>query len=223
VLGLFSHHEVHLGKVSPLLVAVSVKNLSYLSPGSALFVHGLGGSRRDIYINYEQSEKPPSDAALTQDAIDRAFKNEARRSQLIYEALGASITVINGKQTGRLGVTRVAVAKSEELEVTGLERTLIDITVRPVYAGGVAPVLKAFKKAKGRVSTSALARMLQRLDYRYPYHQAVGFYLERAGYAIEDQELFGRLGAEFDFYLCNGTPNPTRDEKWRIFYPKGLR
>ena len=62
------------------------------------------------------------------------------------------------------------------LRFTNLERTLIDATVRPVYAGGVFEVRKAYELAKEKVSVNRLAALLQKLDYTYPYHQAIGFY-----------------------------------------------
>ena len=65
--------------------------------------------------------------------------------------------------------------------MTNVERTLIDITFRPVYAGGVLEVLKAFTQAKRQVTTKNLLKLLEEMDYAYPYHQAVGFYLESSG------------------------------------------
>ena len=64
------------------------------------------------------------------------------------------------------------------LRFTNLERTLIDAAVRPVYAGGVFEVRKAYQLAKEKVSVNRLAALLQKLNYIYPYHQAIGFYLE---------------------------------------------
>ncbi len=89
------------------------------------------------------------------------------------------------------------------LRFTNLERTLIDATVRPVYAGGVFEVRKAYELAKEKVSVNRLAALLQKLDYIYPYHQAIGFYLERAGYKVGLVSLLRRFPMEFDFYLAH--------------------
>ena len=40
------------------------------------------------------------------------------------------------------------------VRVTDLERTLIDIAVRPEYAGGVYEVLNVYRLAKGKVSAN---------------------------------------------------------------------
>ena len=57
------------------------------------------------------------------------------------------LCLINGKHTGQLGVVSMKDDAGVEFRVTGLERTLIDITVRPYYAGGVGEVLEAFRRA----------------------------------------------------------------------------
>ena len=92
--------------------------------------------------------------------------------------------------TDRLGVEKIRSAKRELLEVTDLERTLIDITVRPNYAGGAKAVLSAYRQARGRISVDKLLTFLKRFDYVYPYHQAIGFYLEKSSYPQSDWAPF---------------------------------
>jgi len=99
-----------------------------LSHASALWVHGLGGSAREVYVNHEQRDKPPNDSSLTQDAIDRAFKNQPRHTRLIYQMAGTRITILNGKYTNRLAVQEANIPTGDPVEVTSLERTLIDVT-----------------------------------------------------------------------------------------------
>lgn len=109
------------------------------------------------------------------------------------------------------------------VDVTSLERTLVDSTVRPGYSGGVPAVLQAFRLARDRISVTKLLGILRKLDYTYPYHQSIGFYLERAGYTEADQTLVKELGAKFDFYLSHGLNNPAFDPNWRVFFPKRLK
>ena len=113
-------------------------------------------------------------------------------------------------------------AQGEPVTVTGLERTLIDIVVRPDYAGGVYQVLQAFKSAKDRMSVNVLLATLKKLDYAYPYHQAIGFYLQRAHYDPDRWERIKKLAQEFDFYLAHDISDRDYDQSWRIFFPKGL-
>jgi predicted transcriptional regulator of viral defense system len=211
------------GEPSIYAIALSLRNNAYLTHGSAVFLHGLNDQiPQTVYVNYEQSPKPQS-GALTQEGIDRAFSNQQRRSNLTFQYEGYQIIVINGKHTNRLEVSPFVGRYGETLDVTKLERTLIDITVRPAYAGGVVQVLEAFKRAEGSVSVNTLTATLKKLNYLYPYHQAIGFYMERAGYPEGKWSKLLKLGTEFDFYLAHQLPsNKKYDSKWRLFYPSSL-
>jgi hypothetical protein len=62
------------GTAPPAAIAVSINSKSYLSHGSALWIHGLCPAADTYYINHEQSAKVSDPDGLTQSAIDRAFK-----------------------------------------------------------------------------------------------------------------------------------------------------
>jgi predicted transcriptional regulator of viral defense system len=211
-------------KLSPISVAISIKkHNAFFSHASAMWIHGLTENHKDIFINKEQSEKHRNSGQLSQEAIDRAFRNQQRRSKLAYKYQDATITVLNGKHTGRLEVELVKAPSGHEVDVTSLERTLIDITVRPGYAGGPPLVLKAFRLAKNRASVSKLFVLLNKLDYTYPYHQSIGFYLKHAGYTEADQHLAKVRGVSFDFYLSHGLKDPAFDSDWKVFFPQILK
>lgn len=116
----------------------------------------------------------------------------------------------------------MGVVTMDDVDATDLERTLIDATVRPAYCGGVAEVLGAYRTAKDRLSVNRLSAYLKRLAYVYPYHQAVGFYLERAGYTAAQLDLLRQMPRDFDFYLANAMKQTDYDDAWRLFYPKGF-
>jgi hypothetical protein len=84
----------------------------------------------------------------------------------------------------------------------------------------VHAVLEAFRLAKDRISVSKLTALLRRLDYMYPYHQSIGFYLKRVGYPESDQLLAKREPIEFDFYLSHNLKDPDYDPEWRVFFPR---
>ncbi len=209
---------------SPYLIAGSIKKKSFFSHGSAVELHSLTDNvRSEMYINYEQSAKPSSQGVLVQANVDRAFAGSQRQSKLTYEFESKKIIVINGKFTAQLGVEPLTDKSGNELRVTSIERTLIDITVRPSYVGTVFDVLEAFKKSKERVSVSTLVSMLKKIEYLYPYHQAIGFYMERAGFAEKDLSKLRKLGFDINFYLTYGLGEDKKyDSSWRIFYPKSL-
>jgi hypothetical protein len=113
-------------------------------------------------------------------------------------------------------------ATGTKLRVTSLERTLIDATVRPGYAGGVAGVLEAYRRARGQVRVQNLIDTLQELDYIYPYHQAIGFYMEWAGFTAKQFAPLKAIEMNWDFYLAHGLKNPVFNRDWRIHHPKTL-
>ena len=204
-------------------VALSLKSNSYLSHETAMFLQGLmDNPGQRIYVNREQSQKPKG-SGLSQESLTKAFANKQRESKLIYTHQKSKIVMLNGMFTGRLGVEQVRWKKGELLDATNLERTLIDITVRPNYAGGAKAVLDTYRCARGRVSVNGLLKILKRMDYVYPYHQAIGFYLERASYPESDWAPFMELGISLDFYLTHALP-PEReyDQTWRLYYPQDL-
>ncbi len=210
------------GSVSTYSVAISIRTGSYLSHASAMVLHNLTEQvPAVIYVNKEQSDKP-SGGNLSQEGIDRAFSRPPRRSNYIWTYEQHKILLVSGKQTGRLGVIPFVVAASERVDVTSLERTLIDLVVRPHYAGGVLNVLEAFKAARERVSPPQLVGVLRQLGYVYPYHQALGVYLEAAGYPdFLRQELLS-MGTKFDFYLTYDMRERSYSPTWRTFIPAGF-
>lgn len=209
---------------TPFELAVSIKRGAYLCHASAVFLHGLTDLiPKTIYVNFEQSPKPSS-GSLAQEDIHRAFASKQRQSALVYRINDEyQAQMINGKNTQRLEVSELAPsAAGQHLDATRVERTLIDITVRPAYGGGISQVLDTYIAAKSRVSVSTLVATLKKLDYVYPYHQAIGFYMQRAGYEPKQYERLKKLGLEYDFYLAHDIRQKTFDPEWRLFYPKGF-
>ena len=207
---------------SPYLMALSIRPRSYLSHGTAVSIHGLNHQiPKTIYVNQEQSEKPRG-GGLTQERLTLAFSRRQRTSAYIYAFDSYRAVLLSGKQTGAFGVETIRGPQGEDLPTTGVARTLVDIAVRPAYSGGIVQVLEAYRSAKGRVTGAEIVRALGHLDYVYPYHQAIGFLMERAGFPEAEWEKLKRLGTKLDFYLLHGMKKAAREEKWRLFVPEGF-
>ena len=211
------------GEASVYELVASLSPDSYFTHYTAVYLHELTEQVPNvIYLNTEQSRKPQSPSSLTQKGIDAAFKRRVRISNNIASYQDKKICRLNGMNTGKMGVISLNDPAGGEIPVTDIERTLIDITVRPVYSGGVFEVLKAFRRAKGRASVNKLAARLKKMNYVYPYHQAIGFYLERAGYKETAVRLFHKFDMEYDFYLVHQMKEMDYSKGWRLYFPKGF-
>ncbi|WP_052266289.1 hypothetical protein [Pedobacter kyungheensis] len=209
------------GKQNQFTMLSPLAKNGYFAYRSAMELNRLctGGSK----ISYLKTEHPrdrgilKAGNELTQDAITAAFESLPRVNKNVLEWRKGEVMLANGKKTDRLGVLRVE-NEIDSYCYTDLERTLIDIVVRPFYAGGTEQVLKAFKKAKQQLNIEKLNDYLQKLGFIYPYHQCVGYYLEKAGYAKKEYALFNK-NKVFDFYLTHAMEYPDYIEKWKLYVP----
>lgn len=204
-------------------IALSIKPNSFVCHYTAMFLHNLTQQiPKKIYINTEQSKKPVLSKTLEQSRIDLAFKGKDRTTQYFFNFENWEIYCISGKNTGNLGVEELQISESEKIPVTSIERTLIDISVRTIYAGGVYQVLNAYKEAKGKFSINKLVAMLKQLDYTYPYHQVIGFYMERAGYNDSQLHLLKKIEMKYDFYLDYDMKEKDYSKEWKLYFPKNF-
>jgi predicted transcriptional regulator of viral defense system len=202
-----------------------IRSNGYYTHLSALYFHDLlDYEPENVYFNHEQAARISSANTLEQSRIDNAFQKNQRltTARTVYD--DKEYWLLNGKQTGNYGVSVMEIPSGAKVSVTNLERTLIDITVRPAYAGGVNSVLNAYRLAQPQVSVKKLIKTLRCLDYVYPYYQSIGFYLELAGnyptrtiQALEDYDTF-----RHNFYVDYEIKDPTYSPKWRIYYPNNL-
>lgn len=215
-------HRYITPTATPFDVAAKLRPKGYFSHATAVFAHGLTEQiPQTIYLNDEQSQKPAPTGGLTQVGLDRAFRSRQRVSKFAFVYGRTRIVILSGKQTGSLGVIRMDLDGSDHA-VTDLERTLIDIAVRPVYGGGVYEILAAYRAALDRIAIDRITEYLAALDHLYPYHQAIGFYLQRAGASAASTAPLRELGLDFDFYLVHGLKDAVLDPSWRVYVPKGL-
>ena len=209
-----------VGEVSFLQFASSFYKGSYLSHGTALHLHGLA-TLGPTFVNHEQSPKN-STSRLTQSALDRAFRSQQRQSSYVFRYGSRTITFLNGKNTERAGVIEMRGPNNEPLMVTSLERTLIDVIVRPQYAGGIRKVITAFEKARDRVPVPQIAALLAKMKFAYPYRQALGFVLQKVGMSEESLAPLKDRKIRFRFYLDHGMKAPAFNPSWKIYYPPDL-
>jgi hypothetical protein len=182
-----------------------------------------------IYVNKEQSPKPDASTTISQDAIDLAFRNPPRVSNYVYKFNSERMVLISGKSTGGYGVVETQDKSGFPIRLTSVERTLVDIAVRPVYAGGIVSVLSAYRsalgtaaKALGSAPVEKIVHVIRKLGHAYPYHQVIGFYLQRAGLTDDQTSQLHAFGLNFNFYLANGMKEATLNPDWRLYIPRDL-
>ncbi|MBW8467874.1 MAG: hypothetical protein K0M67_06400 [Thiobacillus sp.] len=215
------------GELPTMELLLHLKPRSYYSHYTAMRLHGLTEQvPKVLYLSHERASDTQWNTSLTQSAIDEAFLQPARVSNNYADFKNWQVLLINSANTGELGVLDHEAQLSSESRVkvraTNIERTLIDAAVRPAYCGGVFEVAKAFELAKDVVSVNAMGAMLGKLRYTYPYHQAIGFYLERAGYRASTLDLMRRFPMEFDFYLTHEMSATRYVQAWRLHVPEGF-
>jgi hypothetical protein len=218
------------GEVPLMEALLGLLPASFYSHYTALRLHGLTEQvPKTLYLNQEKSRPSataPEPVALTQADIDAAFARPPRISNQLAKYGDLRIMLLASSDYQQRGVTEGDVnlgdSRPLHLRYTGLERTLIDCVVRPFYAGGVFEVAQAFERAREQASVNALAALLRHMHLLYPYHQALGYYLERAGYKPAALDLLRRLPMERDFYLTHAMGSTRYVPEWRLHVPQGL-
>ena len=222
------------GDVTLEEVLLTIKPRCHFSHYTAVQLHDLTEQDpRTLYINSEQTPKPVSESGLAQERIDQAFSRKPRMTRNVATVKGADrkgtrVCLLNSKHTSYAGVEERAIRlpgekEAIQLRLTDVERTLIDIAVRPFYSGGIAEVQKAYRRAVGRASVNRIAGLLRNLGYVYPYHQTIGSYLETAGFDKKAVNMFyDGFEYEFDFYLSYEMKETEYLPRWRIHVPKGF-
>ncbi|NLA32969.1 MAG: hypothetical protein GX864_03420 [Mollicutes bacterium] len=205
--------------------ALSLNSNSYLSHYTAVFLHDLTlNVPKVIYTNTEQYEKPNKTKRdeLRQINIDKAFSRKFRRSNNIAyfkkQPNDIKVVMLNSKYKKDSKLIYLPINDSL-LAITSIERTLIDIVVRPEYSGGVSEVINIFKNSKSKISINKLISILNNSDYIYPYHQSVGFYLETAGYPENTLKKFENYDFKYNFYLAYQMIDPSFSKRWKVYYP----
>lgn len=213
-----------LGDVSIWSYCLALAKNSYFTHQTALYMHNLVNYPAErIFVNFEQSRNSTFNGSLlTQEKIDYAFAKPQRVSKNIAVFKNYSIYLVNGQNTNMCGVTEIYFNQNK-VRVTNLERTLIDIVVRPSYTKGIEEIIVSYRAARKTVSVKNLVKILQKLSLVYPYHQAIGFLLERTGdYTQYEINQLKDFGLKFDFYLDREIADKEYSKEWKLYYPKSL-
>lgn len=212
-----------VGNYEAYELAASIYPGAHFSHYTALYLHQLTNTiPKSVYLLKEDKYVFSNRSGLVQKNIDLAFSRPMRKTNNIATFDDVKIYMLLGKRHSEEEGIEELEFSGKMYRITSIERTLIDIVVRPEYSGGASEILDAYKLAKGRVSVNLLVKILKDMDFTYPYHQSIGYLLERAGYKESMLKLVESIGIEYDFYLTYGMKDKDYSARWRLFFPKGL-
>ena len=200
-------------------LAAAVSRSSYFSFYTAISIHGLTLQLpKHLYMTNERKSLIRISNSLQQENIDAAFSKRPRQTSNVRSILNFQLHLINGQSNNRLGV----VPFRDCYYVTDVERTIIDSVVRPFYAGGVTQIFEAIVNAKNIIDIDKLVYYYKQMNFIYPYFQAIGFYLDRAGYDNTALAPFLKMRQVHKFYLTYNMRFTEFDPRWNLFYPRGF-
>lgn len=209
-------------KITVFDVASIRSRKAYFSFFSALFINSLTLQiPKVIHLSLERTKRYEynSNNTITQTAVDKSFKKKPRISKDIRYYQNNSVMYLNRQFQNNIGI----VSYKGIYKVTDLERTLIDCVTRPFYAGETTQILDAFKTAKSLLNTEKFIQYFSAMKFTYPYQNAIGFYLELAGYPEEIiRHFYGIRNTNIKFYLTYDIHLPELSQKWSIYHPKNI-
>jgi len=117
------------------------------------------------------------------------------------------------------GHSQAAIERRNRQQILRHARIHDQLASNPQYAGGICKVIRAFEKAKDHVSVPQIATLLAKMKFTYPYHQALGFVLQKVGMSEVGHKLtlnMDHVNSEANHTLDDlGIAKNAREEKIR--------
>ncbi|MDX1958387.1 MAG: hypothetical protein SFU98_07425 [Leptospiraceae bacterium] len=221
----FPHRSYHLYTWKEISLYSLLQNAfprHHFSHHTAAYFHGLTEQiPKNIYFRTELSRNPENESPENQELIDRVFKGKVRESNTFCLVNEFRIYSLFSKKLDDLGIIEMNLTDGSNIRLTDIERTLIDITVRPIYAGGLHEVLKIYQNSASIVSVNKLIAYLRKMNFTYPYHQSIGFLMQLAGnFSPTKIEQLKEIPMNMNFYLDYAMKEMEYSPEWKLYYPK---
>lgn len=209
-------------------MAMAICPEGYFCNLSSIYYHSLTNQiPSSVYLCNETITKrqKPKTEDLTNHKIRTAFIKPHRYTNYVFTFNKHEIIVIDREKGSRYGV--VSAKSLNELFpknsfVTSLERSLIDAIVSPQYNGGITSVYAYFEAAKN-LNIDKLLEIYTKLEFVYPYSQAIGFFFEKLGMKKKASAIYDAFPPKQKFYIDrNAKSSWEYDDKWQLYYPKEL-
>jgi hypothetical protein len=222
-INILKHKVLHKKDLNMYEILSYMNTKSYLSHYTSMSILGLTDQLpKDIYVTIPQKRKTEP-CVLTQDEIDNSYSKPFIRTENIYNN---NVLILNTMDNSDGHFQSIKHEIYGEIRLSDYEKTLIDITIRPEYSGGIYEILEAYRRCSKKISGNDLLKKLRDQNYIYPYHQVIGFYMELSGgYSKSVIRGLKTFGLDRDFYLMKGLKkeNCLYDDNWKIYYPKDFK
>jgi hypothetical protein len=223
------YSSVRLDEIDPYDLATALLPGGYFCNLSAIYYHGLTNQvPNTVYWCQETSarRKGRSKQQVTDARIRAAYVKPSCHTSFVLKQGDHNLVIIERTRETDHGVVTVRRKQSPcpaGSRVATLERALIDAVVSPHYNGGIGSLCEYFRVAKGRLKTQKLLEIYRKLEFVYPYAQAIGFFMENAGMTDHAEEVRRVYPPRQRFYVDHGAKSTwIYNERWMISYPKGL-
>ena len=226
----FRHLLTTTPDANPLELTMGFFEKGYLCFGSALFWNGLSPQvPKTFYIAKERPVPGPKRKlpVLDEFTMQEQFMKAPRVSNKVCTLNDYTYVLVERDYSNRAGVVSKTVpfgGKDVTIDLTNLERTLIDCVMSPHYSGGPSAIVQAFELAKPKLHVSTLIEMYKKLSLAFPYWQRIGLLLEKVASVKTAEDWRAKFGKpKMKFYFDkNYRLSWDFDESWQIYYPKGL-
>lgn len=218
-----------------LTIAKALAPNSYFSHYTSLYLNQLTLNQSQTIFIKRKTKKPSLNKIrpdFDQKKIDIAFSKPMRKSTVTnnieWNNKYYKIIIIEGIDLGQEGLKKIKIEKNSDYYIShsNIERTLIDIIIRPDYSGGLNSIVEAFHIAKENIDIEKMATYLNELHLSYPYERNIAFFMKKANYKSSQIALFlnniNLSEVTYDFYLGYQITNKNYDKEFKIFYPSDL-
>ena len=193
---------------------LSLKKRAFLSMSSSLNYQGLSSYRDDfVFISQEQSPKEDyNHSKLTQEAIDNAFSKDYRRTKKVGKYNNKHIVFLEPKNTKEFGVIEI-----NGIKVSSVSRALVEMVVNVQYFRNTKELISVFKKIKSNIDIDEVFDIVEKFDFIYPYHQSIGYILEKIGFKREKLYKFKECVSKLNFYTDKKQDNYKYIAYWKMY------
>jgi len=195
--------------------ACSLENKSFFPMFTSLNIQGLSNYRSNfVFISRERKERNNfTSRSLTQDAIDKAFSSNPRRTKAHDVINGYNLVSLESNNTEGIGIINY-----KGYRVSSINRAFVEIISNIHYFISPNNIINEFKIIKNKLDIDEILKIIEKFDFVYPYYQLAGYYLEEIGFTKNELFKFYSKKSDLIFYTVKNKEKYEFNEYWNIKY-----